>query len=71
MADKTFSRRRFIQKSLKGGLAAGLTSASGFATVGSRRPIQPISLDYRLLSPAMPNKAFMSRFSMMDGHRGS
>src|ERR1700730_13868455 len=35
MADKTFSRRRFIQKSLKGGLAAGLTSASGFATAAS------------------------------------
>jgi hypothetical protein len=34
MADKTFSRRRFIQKSLKGGLAAGLTSASGFGTAG-------------------------------------
>src|SRR3984893_5952860 len=35
MADKTFSRRRFIQKSLKGGLAAGLTSASGFATAAA------------------------------------
>ena len=35
MADKTFSRRRFIQKSLKGGLAASLTSASGFATAAS------------------------------------
>jgi hypothetical protein len=32
MADKTCSRRRFIQKSLKGGLAAGLTPASAFAT---------------------------------------
>src|ERR1700693_130425 len=31
MDDKTFSRRRFIQKSLKGSLAVGLTSASGFA----------------------------------------
>jgi hypothetical protein len=31
MADKTFSRRRFIQKSVTGGLAASLTSASGFA----------------------------------------
>src|ERR1700682_853293 len=30
MADKMVSRRRFIQKSLKGGLAASLTSASGF-----------------------------------------
>jgi hypothetical protein len=35
MAHKTFSRRRFIQKSLKGGLAAGITSASGFASGGS------------------------------------
>jgi hypothetical protein len=35
MAHKTFSRRRFIQKSLKGGLAAGITSASGFAIAGS------------------------------------
>ena len=34
MAHKTVSRRRFIQKSLKGGLAAGITSASGFAIVG-------------------------------------
>src|ERR1700722_10430160 len=34
MAHKTFSRRRFIQNSLKGGLAAGITSASGFAIVG-------------------------------------
>lgn len=33
MADKTLSRRRFIQKSMKGSLAAGLASASGFATV--------------------------------------
>ena len=35
MDDTTFSRRRFIQKSLKGGLAVGLTSASGFSTVPS------------------------------------
>ncbi|HTG29449.1 MAG TPA: hypothetical protein VK818_14615, partial [Methylomirabilota bacterium] len=34
MAHKTFSRRRFIQKSVKGGLAASLTPASGFAIVG-------------------------------------
>jgi hypothetical protein len=33
MTDKMCSRRRFIQKSLKGGLAAGLTPASTFATV--------------------------------------
>jgi hypothetical protein len=32
MAGKTFSRRRFIQKSLKGGLAASVASASGFVT---------------------------------------
>jgi hypothetical protein len=34
MTPKTFSRRRFIQKSLKGGLAASISSASGFAIVG-------------------------------------
>src|ERR1700719_2421894 len=34
MAHKTFSRRRFIQNSLQGGLAAVITSASGFAIVG-------------------------------------
>jgi len=34
MADQTFSRRLFIQKSLKGGLAVSLTSASGFAAAG-------------------------------------
>ena len=33
MPDNPFSRRRFIQKSLKGGLAVGLTSASRFTTV--------------------------------------
>src|ERR1700738_4009369 len=38
MADKTFSRRRFIQKSLKGGLAASLTSASGFAIASGGKP---------------------------------
>src|ERR1700736_1197255 len=38
MADKTFSRRRFIQKSLKGGLAASLTSASGLAIASGGKP---------------------------------
>ena len=38
MADKTFSRRRFIQKSLKGGLAASLTSASGWAIASGGKP---------------------------------
>ena len=56
MADKTFSRRRFIQKSLKSGLAASLTSASKFAAVG--------------LSADSPNVAGLSLAVTGDANQG-